>query len=64
MDWVYRPVFFQGFIYTSKQRVAEGDVIKWHTLRVQMHLFSDWSSDYVYIYLYIFVSRIDDKNII
>ena len=39
--------FFQGFIYNSKQRVAEGDVIQWHTLRIKMPLFMDKSGDYI-----------------
>ena len=48
--WVHRPAFFKDSFRTSSrgfQRVAEGDVIKWHTLRIQMHLFSNWSCDYI-----------------
>ena len=47
---VHRTAFSKdSFLTPSRgwQRVAEGDVIKWHTLRIQMHLFSDRSCDYI-----------------
>ena len=45
--WFSSILFFRGYIYNSKQRVAEGDLINWHTLRIQMHLFLDKSDDYI-----------------
>ena len=45
-----------GFVFSKdsfitpsrgRQRVAEGDMIKWYTLRIPMHLFSDRSGDYI-----------------
>ena len=42
----FTGLLFQGFIHNAKQRVAEGEVIKLHTLRIQMPQFSDRSSDY------------------
>ena len=34
------PAFSKDLINNSKQRVAASDVIKWHTLTIQMHLMS------------------------
>ena len=50
---VHRPAFFKDLFITPSrgwQRVEEGDVMKWHTQRIQMHLFLDRSSDYFHIY--------------
>ena len=48
--WFTDLFFFEDLLITPSrgwQREAEGDMIKWHTLRIQRHLFLDRSSDYI-----------------
>ena len=47
---VHRPYFSKDSLITPSrgwQRLAEGDMIKWYTLRVQMKLFLNRSCDYI-----------------
>ena len=45
---VHRPPFFKDVLIIPSRgwkRVAEGDMIKWHTLRIQIYLLLNRSSD-------------------
>ena len=45
---VHRPAFSNDLLITPSrgwQKVADGDGIKWHTLKIQIHLFFNRSGD-------------------
>ena len=47
---VHMPEFSKDLfitLNTGRQRVAVGDMIKWHTLRIQKHLVLDPSGNYI-----------------